>query len=190
MEQEKQKSVVPPEGQQKRIESETGYTAEAVTILASPKMLYEFWSDPRNFKEFSHQLKSVTVLSDSKSHWEWEILKQKRTVSWDAEIVERIPDQMLSWRTNFNSNIQMSGRVEFIELPFNRGTIVQVKIGYDIPGGKLTAAIETLLGESPHRNLKLFLVRLRQKIETGELSTVQGQSAGDHRTQETSTALH
>jgi uncharacterized membrane protein len=182
------KEIVPVESQHRRLEKEKFYTQESIIILAPAKIIYEFWLNPENFKAFSAQIKSIQKVSDSQSHWIWNAMKDNKTVEWDSQIVETVPDRVVAWRSTGNSDIQLAGRLELKELPYNRGTEVKVALGTDLSA--TVQFLETLLGESPHRNLKMFLVKLRQLLETGEISTVEGQSAGDNRKTETTTALH
>lgn len=181
---------ISPEAQQQRLLEKGLVTVEAVTILASPQNLYTFWLNPQNFVAFTEQLESVVRVSETKSHWKWKALRGNKTLEWDSEIVEQKPYSLIAWRSTHVSEIQLSGRVEFIPLDYNRGTVVRVRIAFDVPGGKFTEFVEKTLGESPHRNLKMNLVKLRELFEAGEIPRVEGQSAGANRKHETKTALH
>lgn len=187
---ENQHAEVSPEGQRKRLEDKGLETVEAVTVLASAQNLYTFWLNPQNFMAFTEQLESVTKISDTKSHWKWKALRGNKTLEWDSEIVEKKPYSVIAWRSTHASQIQLSGRVEFKPLDYGRGTVVTVRIAFDVPGGKFTEFIEKMLGESPHRNLKMNLVTLRELFEAGEIPRVEGQPAGADRKHETKTALH
>lgn len=173
----------------KKMQKETGFTEETVTILAPADSLYKFWLDLQNLKQFSNQIESITEISDKKSKWVWNTLKGKRKIEWISEIVEERRSSFIAWRAE-GEHLSHSGQVEFEELDFGRGTRITVKIAYDLPFGKLTGALETFLGESPHRNLKLSLVQMRQLFEAGEIARVEGQPAGDSREHETKSALH
>ncbi|WP_373997997.1 SRPBCC family protein [Bdellovibrio bacteriovorus] len=167
------------------------YTEEAITIKASAQELYNFWRDVTHFTLFTDQLESVVVTSETKSHWVWKALKGKKTIEWDCEIVQEVPFSLIAWKsTGATEDLHHSGRVEFLELPYGRGTQVKVKLAYDLPGGKITELFEKLLGESPGRNLRLNLFKLRALFEAREIPTVEGQSAGNNREHETKTALH
>jgi uncharacterized membrane protein len=175
--------------QLKKMQKETGFTEETVTILAPADTLYAFWLDLQNLKQFYNQIESITKISDKKSKWVWNALKGKKKIEWVSEIVEERRSSLIAWRAE-GEHLSHSGQVEFVELDFARGTRITVKIAYDLPLGKMTGMIETLLGESPHRNLKLSLVQMRQLFEAGEIATVEGQSAGNSREHETKSALH
>ncbi|WII71497.1 SRPBCC family protein [Bdellovibrio sp. 22V] len=183
-------NLVPKGETRQRLLDEELYTEEAVTILATPQELYQYWRDPSHFVLFTDQLQSVTEISETRSHWVWKALKGRKTIEWDSEIVEDIPNSVIAWRAHGDQDIQHSGRVEFQELPYGRGTTVKVKIAYDAPAGKMLNVLEKLLGESPHRNLKMNLFKLRELFEAGEVPTVEGQPAGHNREHETKTALH
>lgn len=167
------------------------YTEESIIVLASTQELYTFWRDFTHFTLFTDQLESVTVLSDTKSHWKWKVLKGKKTIEWDCEIIQDVSNSLIAWRTTqATMDLQHSGRVEFIQLPFDRGTEVNVKLAYDLPGGKITEVVEKLMGESPRKNLQLNLFKLRAYFEANEIPTVEGQSAGHHREHDTKSAPH
>ncbi|WP_295902007.1 SRPBCC family protein [uncultured Bdellovibrio sp.] len=187
---ENQETVVTPEEQQQRLLDQGLYTAEAVTVLSSPEELYNFWLDPTNFMTFTEQLEAVHQISETKSHWVWRALKGGKTVEWVSEIVEQKPYSLIAWRSTPESDLRLSGRVEFVPLNYHRGTVVRVKMAYDLPTGNLLNLIEKTLGESPHRNLKINLIKLRELFEAGEIPKVEGQPAGNKREHETKTALH
>jgi hypothetical protein len=70
------------------------------------------------------------------------------------------------------------GRVEFIEAPARRGTIVRVSMEYNPPAGSLGAAFAKLLREEPDLQIKNDLQHFKQIMEAGEIPTVAGQPSG------------
>ena len=65
---------------------------DAVTINRSPEELYDCWRDFERLPTFMHHLVSVTPIDRRRSHW---VAKAPagRTVEWDAEIVNEIPER-------------------------------------------------------------------------------------------------
>lgn len=49
---------------------------------------------------------------------------------------------------------------------------------YNLPGGALTATLAKLFGEEPEQQIGDNLKRFKQLMETGEIATTEGQSAG------------
>ena len=142
----------------------------AVTIYRSPSEVYEFWHQFENFPRFMYHLESVQDLGDGRSHW---IARAPagRTVEWDAEIVEDIPNQLIAWRSvGDDDDINNAGTVRFKPAPGSRGTEVHVQLDYEPPGGKLGSTIAKLLGgEEPNQQLFDDLRRLKQVLEVGEV---------------------
>jgi hypothetical protein len=61
----------------------------------------------------------------------------------------------------------------------DRGTVVSVEMQYDPPGGNIGAALAKLLGSDPEKQIAEALRRFKQLLETGEIPTTEGQSAGE-----------
>ena len=101
-----------------------------------------------------------------------------RTVEWDAEIVQDEKNERISWKALEGSDIENAGSVAFKELPHGRGTELAVVLAYEPPLGKVGAAVASLLGEEPHKQLQDDLRRFKQLMETGEIATVTGQTSG------------
>jgi uncharacterized membrane protein len=97
---------------------------------------------------------------------------------WRASIANEQPGNRIEWRSLPGSEIQNSGSVSFHALPHNRGTEVRVRLIYQPPAGKLGAAFATILGTEPDQAVREDLRRLKQLIETGEISTTEGQPSG------------
>ena len=68
--------------------------------------------------------------------------------------------------------------VRFERAPGGRGTFVRVKMEYNPPGGFFGASVAKLLGEDPATHVQRDLYRFKQVIETGQVTTTEGQSAG------------
>ena len=146
----------------------------AVTILASPDALYDFWRDFTNLPRFMEHVHSVTLLEDRRSHW---VVAGPlgRNIEWDAEIISEEAGQRIAWRTSEEADVQHAGSVEFRALTYGRGTEVKVVLRYEPPGGKLGSLVAKLLGEEPSQQVASDLRRLKRLFETGEEITVEGQ---------------
>ena len=149
-----------------------------ITIMKPANEIYRFWRDLSNLPRFTKQLEAVDIISEKMSHWTWRALKGQKKVEWDSEIIEDRPGRLLSWRTVGNPEVQHLGAISFQELPHNRGAVVDIKLFYDPPGGKLTDMLLSVLGESPLQKIKADLFKLRDIMETGEIPTIEGQPRG------------
>src|SRR5262249_35069096 len=123
---------------------------EAVTINRSTEELYRYWRNFENLPRFMKHLVSVRELDSRRSHWVANA-PAGRTVEWQGEIINEIPNELIGWRTLDNSDVISAGSVRFIPVGPDRGTRVHVRLQYSPPGGKFGAAIAWMLGEEPSR---------------------------------------
>jgi len=149
---------------------------ESFTIMQSPEELYRFWRDFSNLPRFMRNVRSVEETDNARSHW---VVggPDDRTYEWDAEIVRDDPGEAIAWRTVGDADVQHSGSVLFRPATGGRGTVVEVEIAYDPPGGGAGAALARLFGTRPLEDVREDLRRFKQLVETGEIPTVRGQSA-------------
>lgn len=137
-----------------------------ITIDRTPAELFAFWRNVENLPRFMHHLESVTALDDRRSRW---VAKAPagRHVSWDAEIHNEIPNELIGWRSVGEADVDNAGSVHFRPASDGRGTEVRVVLRYDPPAGRLGATIAKLLGEDPARQIADDLQRLKDVMEHG-----------------------
>jgi uncharacterized membrane protein len=142
----------------------------SVTIEKPRQELYAFWRDFANLPRFMEHLVSVTVDANGRSHW---IAKAPagKSVEWDAEIVNEVPNEIIAWKTIGHPDVANAGAVNFHDAPGGRGTIVKVSVDYEPPAGKLGALVARLFGEDPDRQIREDLRKFKQLMETGEITT-------------------
>lgn len=143
----------------------------------SPEELYSFWHKFENLPSFMEHLRSVTMISPTRSHW---VAKAPlaNNISWDAEIISDLENQLITWISVEGAEVDNSGLVRFKPAPPGRGTEVKVVLEYNPPGGAFSAAIAKLFGEEPEQQLSGDLRRFKMLMETGEIATIEGQSCG------------
>ena len=148
-----------------------------VTVNRPAAELYGYWRKLENLPKVMGHLESVQELDETRSHW---VAKAPagRAVEWDAEIVQDVANERISWKALEGSDIENAGSVAFTELPHGRGTELAVVLAYEPPLGKVGATLARLLGEEPHKQLQDDLRRFKQLMETGEVATVTGQTSG------------
>ena len=149
---------------------------ESMTIGRPVAEVYAFWRDFTNLPEFCKHLRAVTVRDTSHSHWIANGPGDQPLV-WDAVLIEDIPNELISWRTEKGSALENAGSVRFREAPGNRGTEITVTFAYNPPAGPLGSLIAKLSAKDPVYLLKEQLRRLKQLLETGEIATTDGQPA-------------
>ncbi|HEX2997696.1 MAG TPA: SRPBCC family protein [Anaerolineales bacterium] len=153
----------------------------SVTVSRPKEELYQMWRDFENLPRFMQHLESVRVDNTTgRSHW---VAKAPmgQTIEWDSEVIEDRPNELLVWKSLPGSSVESMGQIEFQDAPAGRGTIVQVVMRYNPPAGSLGAAFAKLFGEEPDQQVNEDLHHFKQIMETGEVSTVQGQPTGRGR---------
>jgi uncharacterized membrane protein len=150
---------------------------EAVTIGRPAAELYARWRRLEDLPKYMSHLVSVTPIDQRRSRW---VAKAPagRTVEWEAEIINEIPNELIAWRTIGESRVVSAGSVHFKSAPGSRGTEVRVRLRYEPPGGKAGATIAWILGHEPSQTILEDLRRFRQLMETGEKPTTEGQPHG------------
>lgn len=149
----------------------------AITVNRPPDEVYRFWHRFENLPTFMHHLQSVETVGEGRSHWVAKAPAGK-TVSWDAEVVEDIPNELIAWSSLEGADVPNSGSVRFAAAPGGRGTEVSVEVEYRPPGGSMGAAVARLFGEEPVQQMKDDIRRFKQVIETGEVVRSDGTPEG------------
>ncbi len=150
---------------------------ESITIDKPASELYSYWRELTNLPQIMGHLKSVEDLGGGRSHW---VAKGplNTSVEWDAEITEDIPNTRLAWCSLEDAQVPNEGSVRFQEAPAGRGTEIHVHLKYQPPLGPLGAIVAKLFGEEPSQQIGQDLKRFKQRMETGEIATTEGQSSG------------
>ncbi|MDQ3557499.1 MAG: SRPBCC family protein [Gemmatimonadota bacterium] len=154
---------------------------ESVATVNRPAAeLYRFWRDAENLPRFMTSLESVQPESDHRARW---TLKPAvgPTVDFDAEITHEAEGEHIAWRSADSALVEHTGEVRFRELPNGRGTEVRMKLDFTPPGGVIGAGIAKLFDGATEMQLRNDLKRFKQLMETGEIATTEGQSAGADR---------
>jgi len=161
---------------------------EAITIERPRHEVYGFWSQPENLAEFMEHVESVRTIpgpaaSGTCTHW---VAKGPggRRMEWDAEIINRIDDELIAWRSLEESEVSNAGSVRFADAAGGRGTEVRIALQYNPPGGTAGAFIARLFGEDPSTQIHNDLQRLKTRLEAGVVPTVDGQSKGANKAED------
>jgi len=156
------------------------YVQHSITVNRPRDELYRIWRNFENLPRFMKHLASVDAdeASDRKhSHW---ITKGPlgRQIEWDSEVTEDCENELLAWQSLPGSIVESRGRVEFMDAPGGRGTILHVDMQYLPLGGSVGAAFAKLFGDEPGQQVRDDLRAFKQIIETGEIATTRGQPSG------------
>lgn len=150
---------------------------KSVIINRPAEELYRFWRNLENLPNIMPHLKSVTVQDDTRSHW---VVKAPlgMNVEWDAEIVRDDPGRLIAWRSLPGATVDNWGSVTFVPLSGDRGTAVRAEFEYRPPAGVLGRKIAKLFGQAPEQQVGTDLRPFKQLMETGEITTTEGQPSG------------
>ena len=142
----------------------------SVTIDKPRQDLFAFWRNFENLPRFMEHLVSVRVDSPMRSHWQAKA-PAGRTVEWDAEIVNEVPNEIIAWKSVGEPDVANAGSVNFSDAPGGRGTIVRVTLDYEPPAGRIGAMLSHFFSEEPDHQIREDLRKFKQLMETGEITT-------------------
>jgi len=117
----------------------------SVVVNKSRMEVYNFWRKLDNLPLFMNHLERVEVIDNQLSHWVLKIPTGVTTLSWDAEIVQDVPGQLIGWSSLPDSIIDNAGKVRFRDAGNGEGTIVDIVISYQPPAGGLGASLAHVL---------------------------------------------
>ncbi len=137
---------------------------ESITINRPVNEVYAFWRNFENLPRFMVHLESVTAREDGTSHWVMKTSKGKE-LEWEARIIEERPNEMISWQSLEDADVDNAGSVWFSPGSEGQSTTVRVQMKYSPPGGKIGAAIARMTGQDPEKELAEDLSRFKALME-------------------------
>jgi len=143
-----------------------------IEVKAPMSTVYNQWTQFEEFPKFMEGVKYVHQLDDTHLRWEAEIGGKEK--SWDAEIVEQIPDQKIAWRSI--SGALNNGLVLFQRLNSDT-TRVTLELEYDPEG--ITENVGDALGFVSLR-IGGDLQRFKEFIESRGQETGAWRGSVDH----------
>lgn len=150
--------------------------SRTMTVNKPVHEVYTFWRNLENLPRFMKHVQHIKVLDEKRSHWDASFPKLK--ISWDAEIVEDVQGERITWRSVPGASVDNAGEVYFRKAPGQRGTEVQVTLSYRPPMGDLGGQIAKVLNPAFEQMIREDLRRFKHYLEAGELPTIQGQPDG------------
>ena len=150
---------------------------KSLHIQRPAEACYRFWRNFENFPQFMQHVEAVQVVDATRTHWRVRAPLGQH-VEWTAELFSDIPSQQLAWRTLKGSTVEHTGIVRFLPAPNDKSTRLDIEMSYHAPFGKAGVMLAKLFGEEPSQQMDDDLRRFKQLIETGEIATTTGQSAG------------
>ncbi|WP_434618468.1 SRPBCC family protein [Azospirillum sp. B2RO_4] len=150
-------------------------TQAVVTIASDPGAVFRFWRNFANLPKLMPQLERVDVLSATESRWIAKAVSGGEGPSWRCVLDRVDEDRLLTWHTAGETALPHRASLMLSPAPGDRGTEVRLTLVYRVPATEVAA----LLGVTPEGQAEEALRRLKQRVETGELSTIDRQPRGN-----------
>lgn len=149
--------------------------SRTVTVNRPRRELYDFWRNFTNFPKFMNNIRSVEKLDEKRSRWVIEA-PAGTSIEFVSVITEEEPGRLIAWESEEGATVRNAGRIEFLDAPPGRGTMVRATISYDPPAGTAGRLIAKLLQREPNVQARRDLRRFKQLMETGEVTNSAGPS--------------
>ncbi|MBA3258594.1 MAG: SRPBCC family protein [Gemmatimonadales bacterium] len=135
---------------------------KTIQIDAPVARVYEFWSRYENFPLFMSNVREIEDLGGGRSRW---VVSGPGGVpiEWRALLTERIPGDLIAWRSEPGSMLENAGVVRFRSEA--GGTRVDLRFCYHPPAGGAGQAVTELLGADPRAKMNEDLGRLKALLE-------------------------
>jgi len=137
---------------------------ESVNINAPAEDIYRFWRQLDRLPEVMPHLAKVEQLDTKRSRWTAKAFDQV-PVTWEAEIINEQPFELIAWQTLPGQAVQTAGSVTFEPSATSRGTEVRVHLQYAAPGGKAANWLAWLAGQDPAKYTREGLQALKRRLE-------------------------
>lgn len=96
-----------------------------IEVDADIRRVYDAWTAFEDFPKFMEVVERVDLVSDDSLHWV--AVVEDEIVEWDADVIEHVTDQSVSWRA---VDGRETGKVTFDKLGADR-TKVHYQLEYD-----------------------------------------------------------
>ena len=136
---------------------------KSIDVDVPVRTAYDQWTQFEEFPRFLEGVKEVRQLDDKRIYWQAEILGKK--VEWEAEIIQQIPDQRITWRSI--SGAENGGSIAFLPLTSDR---TRIEIHMEFKPGGATESLGTAFGIVAAR-IEGDLQRFQSFIESRQRAT-------------------
>ena len=101
-----------------------------ITIRRPRSEIYAYWHQLENLSTFMAHLDDVRSTGGGRSHWT-ATAPFGKTVEWDAETDEDVPDEKIGWHSVGEADVPNRGKVFFVPAPDGVSTEVHVVMAYE-----------------------------------------------------------
>jgi uncharacterized membrane protein len=148
---------------------------KSIHIAVSPEEAFAFWDTYESFPLFMSNIREIEDLGGGRSRWTVSG-PGGLPISWEAVLTQRVPGEMLAWRSAPGSMLENAGVIRFT--PDRGGTRVDLRFCYQPPAGGAGRAVAELVGADPRAKLNEDLGRLKAVLEGSTRSEAHGQESG------------
>lgn len=153
-----------------RVQGNVGIKLErAVTVNTTPEHAYRAWRHLPNLARFMAHVERVEQIDNVRSRWTVQTPAGMK-VTWNADITNDVPNQVIAWRTVDARVVEHAGSVTFDAAPDGRSTVVRVSMQYAPPAGALGHTLVSAFGADPQKQIEQDLVSFKRAMEAGELA--------------------
>lgn len=147
------------------VSPQQGYKVEKrITIHCPPEQVFQAWTDLEALPQIMSHLSEVRAIDDGRTHW---VAKGPlgTTVAWDAEVIEQRENELVSWRSLPDSQVDTAGSVHFQPARGGSATTLRVSLKYNPPAGKVGGLVASFLGEGLEQQLDEDLAKFKETME-------------------------
>ena len=140
---------------------------ESIVVNMPPQRVYAVWRNLENLPRLLSHVERVELLDHTRSRWT--VKGPAGTpITWDADIINDKPDDVIAWRTTDSLLVDHAGSVTF--QPVGEGTRVRVELQYDPPGGRFGHAVASLVSADAGAQIARDLAEFKRALEEGRLA--------------------
>jgi uncharacterized membrane protein len=140
---------------------------ESIVVNAPPERVYAVWRNLENLPRLLSHVERVDVVDATRSRWTVRG-PAGAAVSWDAELINDKPGELIAWRTTDSTLVNHAGSVTFE--PAGQSTRVRVSLQYDPPGGRFGHAVASLVSADAGTQVAYDLSAFKRAFEEGKLA--------------------
>ncbi len=141
----------------------------AITIERPIEEVYAYWRDFSNHPNFMGFIENVEDRGGGITHWVAHF--GRFGAEWDSRVTDEQKNRRIAWRSVEGTRLPNDGVVEFVEAPGGRGTEVHLRMRFLPPGRELAQLLAPIFRVTTKTKIAADLSRLKQLLETGEVST-------------------
>jgi len=150
---------------------------KSVIINKPIEEVFKFVRDFRNYPALIPELVAVEKVDEEKYRWTLRGMKRVE-VEFEFKITEEKTNELISWQSEKKAGFLYSGSAHFQPEGRGRGTRLTIRAWYRTPAGRATGWLATVMGYAPEQIDADGLLRIKQKLEAGEIATTAGQPSG------------